>query len=424
MPLKAGVPFMSWMPNVVSSTTDSGLPAPVWWRSHENDYPNLSRLAKHTLHIPATSVASERVFSVAGDVVTATRSRLAPDMVDSSNTMNDQCREEGPDDTRNMNLDLSSCSDERETTSFSFRPLRERNMRDGVISLDDTNIPPKPNQSPVTKLQNPSQSRNVNKDQCFGTHIPERANTTHHNPSPDPEIEFPNLNRNQYDRGDTACRVAYPYKARRDNPQSWGNNPEQPDPHFRVKPPKYDRKDEVYECLVGHRIYKDCTKLAAQHAGILTELQRNERTDINVLTQKLRERYQKVFRAKLRGRARKVGESISDLAQDIKKMTILAYPNAHIEVLETIAKNHFIDSFNEQEIRLKLREADPTTLSQADQMAIRLEAYKIADKQRYETIPARQWQCTLCPHIAKGFTKKANAQRHDYNGMPDEQCME
>ncbi|WAR31459.1 ZBED1-like protein [Mya arenaria] len=54
----------------------------VWWRSHENDYPNLSRLAKHTLHIPATSVASERVFSVAGDVVTATRSRLAPDMVD------------------------------------------------------------------------------------------------------------------------------------------------------------------------------------------------------------------------------------------------------------------------------------------------------------------------------------------------------
>ncbi|XP_052798722.1 uncharacterized protein LOC128230472 [Mya arenaria] len=54
----------------------------VWWRSHENDYPNLSRLAKHTFHIPATFVASERVFSVAGDVVTATRSRLAPDMVD------------------------------------------------------------------------------------------------------------------------------------------------------------------------------------------------------------------------------------------------------------------------------------------------------------------------------------------------------
>ncbi|XP_052806593.1 E3 SUMO-protein ligase ZBED1-like [Mya arenaria] len=54
----------------------------VWWRSHENDYPNLSRLDKHTLHIPATSVASERVFSVAGDVVTATRSRLASDMVD------------------------------------------------------------------------------------------------------------------------------------------------------------------------------------------------------------------------------------------------------------------------------------------------------------------------------------------------------
>ncbi|WAR15295.1 hypothetical protein MAR_005400 [Mya arenaria] len=51
-----------------------------WWRQHEEEFPRLSRLAKEVLYIPATSFPSERVFSVAGDIVTATRSRLAPDL--------------------------------------------------------------------------------------------------------------------------------------------------------------------------------------------------------------------------------------------------------------------------------------------------------------------------------------------------------
>lgn len=41
-----------------------------WWKK-QMDLPLLSALAKSYLSIPATSVPSERVFSTAGDIVTA-----------------------------------------------------------------------------------------------------------------------------------------------------------------------------------------------------------------------------------------------------------------------------------------------------------------------------------------------------------------
>ncbi|KAI4820497.1 hypothetical protein KUCAC02_028474 [Chaenocephalus aceratus] len=54
----------------------------VWWKEHQYEYPLLSNLAKRYLCIPGTSVSSERVFSTAGDIVTAQRSALLPDHVD------------------------------------------------------------------------------------------------------------------------------------------------------------------------------------------------------------------------------------------------------------------------------------------------------------------------------------------------------
>ncbi len=53
-----------------------------WWRESCSKYPLLSPLAKAYLSIPATSVPSERVFSTAGDIVTAQRSQLLPEIVD------------------------------------------------------------------------------------------------------------------------------------------------------------------------------------------------------------------------------------------------------------------------------------------------------------------------------------------------------
>ena len=53
-----------------------------WWAGRSQVYPILGQLARKYLCVPATSVPSERVFSVAGNIVTDKRSRLHPSNVD------------------------------------------------------------------------------------------------------------------------------------------------------------------------------------------------------------------------------------------------------------------------------------------------------------------------------------------------------
>ncbi|XP_039510910.1 E3 SUMO-protein ligase ZBED1-like [Pimephales promelas] len=53
-----------------------------WWCKHEGVYPLLSLQAKRYLCVPGTSVPAERIFSTAGDIITAQRSCLLPEHVD------------------------------------------------------------------------------------------------------------------------------------------------------------------------------------------------------------------------------------------------------------------------------------------------------------------------------------------------------
>ena len=52
-----------------------------WWKEHAAQFPYLSQVARRYLAMTATSASVERLFSVAGQVVTAKRNRLHPSSV-------------------------------------------------------------------------------------------------------------------------------------------------------------------------------------------------------------------------------------------------------------------------------------------------------------------------------------------------------
>ena len=53
-----------------------------WWKEHSKEFPNLSRVARSILCIPASSAPSERDFSTAGFVIQERRTQLDPETVD------------------------------------------------------------------------------------------------------------------------------------------------------------------------------------------------------------------------------------------------------------------------------------------------------------------------------------------------------
>lgn len=54
----------------------------VWWSQNSGRFKHLSALAKKYLCVAATSVASERVVSTSGNIVSAKRNRTDPELVD------------------------------------------------------------------------------------------------------------------------------------------------------------------------------------------------------------------------------------------------------------------------------------------------------------------------------------------------------
>ena len=105
------------------------------------------------------------------------------------------------------------------------------------------------------------------------------------------------------------------------------------------------------------------------------------------LVQALEERFAppnqtELYRVQLRERRQKASETMAELGQDIRRLTNLAYPKAPTDVRETLAKEQFIDSLVNSEMRLKIKQARPVDLNDAVRHAVELEAFYRAENRQ------------------------------------------
>ena len=124
--------------------------------------------------------------------------------------------------------------------------------------------------------------------------------------------------------------------------------------------------------------------LRGQAQGILSHLSQDS-NDFDKLMTALEERFAppnqaELHRAQLRERRQKASETLSEMAQDIRRLTNLAYPSAPTDVRDVLAKEQFIDSLASSDMRLRVKQARPTDLNDAVRHALELEAFNRAEK--------------------------------------------
>ena len=73
-------------------------------------------------------------------------------------------------------------------------------------------------------------------------------------------------------------------------------------------------------------------------------------------------------------------ESLPELAEDIERLTRLAYPDAAEPMIAVLAKDQFINSLPEEDMWLRIRQSRPGNLRQALEAALELESYVAASR--------------------------------------------
>ncbi|KAK3720686.1 hypothetical protein QZH41_003451 [Actinostola sp. cb2023] len=123
-----------------------------------------------------------------------------------------------------------------------------------------------------------------------------------------------------------------------------------------------------------------------------------------------------MFRATFRSRTRQQNETLPELDQAIKRITRQCYPSATQDLRETMGRDFFIDALGDAETRWKMLQARPKTLNNALTIAVELEAFVTAERQRGKKTRAVRTDTVnikLTESLRGGFGTKDHAATRD-----------
>ena len=95
-------------------------------------------------------------------------------------------------------------------------------------------------------------------------------------------------------------------------------------------------------------------------------------------------------RMRLKARTRRREESLVELAEDVERLVHLAYPEAAEPMVEILAKDQFVDALPDEDMRLRIRQNKPVTMSDALGVALELEPYQLASRQKAKFVRETQ----------------------------------
>ncbi|MES9883151.1 MAG: hypothetical protein ABW185_19985 [Sedimenticola sp.] len=126
-------------------------------------------------------------------------------------------------------------------------------------------------------------------------------------------------------------------------------------------------------------------KLACSLRGaaqsILSELDSRYHTDFNALVSALTDRFQPgnqstLYKAQMKQRLRRKDEPLPELAQDIKRLTRLAYPSLPSDHRQDLALDCFIEAINDWNLEQFITMKEPQTIEEGLRIAMKYEAAK------------------------------------------------
>ena len=91
------------------------------------------------------------------------------------------------------------------------------------------------------------------------------------------------------------------------------------------------------------------------------------------------EKHAELHRARLHNQRQNKGESLQELASDIRSMVDLAYQDVRANIQERFTVQHFVDALIDREDRLYLRREKPASLDKALALARELESLRLLD---------------------------------------------
>ena len=208
------------------------------------------------------------------------------------------------------------------------------------------------------------------------------------------------------------------------------------------KPPTFDGSTSWQDFLVqfemiayankwddGQKAYELATSLRGVAQGIVTDIEPEKRLNYDRLVIALTSRFEpanqaNMYKSQMNSYYRKPGQTLPEMAQEIRRITRLAYPTAPIEIRDQLAKDCFVRAVNDPKIQLSIFQREPKSIDDCVRFGLDYEAF-VVDQKRFGTKQGLRMQYetdnfeeeNLMSHIAKmGEQMDRLTAAHDQKG--------